>query len=81
MTDAQLCRLTIEEISPLIRFTCAFNLTGLPAISVPCGFSAQGLPIGLQLAGRWFEEATLLQAAHAYEAASPWRGQRPEVRE
>jgi aspartyl-tRNA(Asn)/glutamyl-tRNA(Gln) amidotransferase subunit A len=66
-------------MAPLTRFTRVFNLTGLPAISVPCGFSAGGLPIGLQLAGRAFNEATVLRAACAYEAASPWRGQRPKT--
>src|SRR5207249_3435559 len=52
--------------------TRPFNVTGQPAISVPCGFSSLGLPIGLQLAGRAFEDATVLQAAHAYEQATDW---------
>jgi len=51
------------------RFTAMFNLTGLPALSVPCGRTAQGLPVGLQLVGRPFEEGILLQAGHAYEQA------------
>jgi Asp-tRNA(Asn)/Glu-tRNA(Gln) amidotransferase A subunit family amidase len=54
-----------------------FNLAGLPAISVPCGFTSGGLPIGLQLAGRPFEEATVLQAAHAYEQATEWHTRSP----
>jgi aspartyl-tRNA(Asn)/glutamyl-tRNA(Gln) amidotransferase subunit A len=54
------------------RLTYPFNLTGLPAISVPCGFDRRGLPIGLQLAGRPFEEATLIRAAHAYERRHDW---------
>ncbi|MFB3053233.1 MAG: amidase, partial [Dehalococcoidia bacterium] len=49
----------------LTRFTGPFNLTGLPAISIPCGFTNGGLPIGLQLVGRWWDEATVLRAAHA----------------
>ncbi|HEX7329712.1 MAG TPA: Asp-tRNA(Asn)/Glu-tRNA(Gln) amidotransferase subunit GatA [Casimicrobiaceae bacterium] len=53
-------------------FTVAANLTGLPAISMPCGFSADGLPIGLQLQGRHFDEATLLDAAHRYQQACDW---------
>jgi aspartyl-tRNA(Asn)/glutamyl-tRNA(Gln) amidotransferase subunit A len=57
--------------------TSPSNTTGLPAITVPCGFSAAGLPIGLQLIGRPFEEALLLQLAHAYEAVSPSKGRRP----
>jgi aspartyl-tRNA(Asn)/glutamyl-tRNA(Gln) amidotransferase subunit A len=60
-------------------FQAPFNLTGLPAISVPCGFSGNGLPLGLQLAGRAFEEATVLQAADAYEAATDWHTRHPEI--
>ena len=55
------------------------NATGLPAITVPCGFTQSGLPIGLQLMGRPFEEALLFQAAHAYEQVSPAQGKRPPV--
>lgn len=58
-------------------FTVSANLTGLPAISVPCGFSADGLPIGLQLTGRHFDEATLLRAADAYERDANWSVHRP----
>lgn len=60
----------------LIRLTRPLNVTGHPAISIPCGFTAAGLPVGLQLIGRRFDEATLLRVAHAYEAAAPWRGRR-----
>jgi len=59
--------------------TSPSNATGLPAITVPCGFTVAGLPIGLQLIGRPFEEALLFQVAHAYETVSPARGRRPEV--
>ncbi len=58
-------------------FTAPFNLTGHPALSVPCGMSAVGLPIGLQLVGRRYDEPLLLRAAHAYERATPWHTQRP----
>ena len=61
------------------RNTSPSNSTGLPAISVPCGFTASGLPIGLQLIGRPFDEARLLQIAHAYETVSPARGARPRA--
>ena len=60
-------------------FTVPANLSGNPGISVPCGFSAGGLPIGLHLVGRAFDEATLLRVAHAYEQATPWRVRRPEL--
>jgi aspartyl-tRNA(Asn)/glutamyl-tRNA(Gln) amidotransferase subunit A len=60
-------------------YTIPASMTGLPAISVPCGFSAAGLPIGLQLIGPALDEATLLRAAHAYEQATPWHDRRPEL--
>ncbi|HWX37853.1 MAG TPA: amidase [Candidatus Sulfotelmatobacter sp.] len=53
------------------------NFTGLPAISVPCGFTREGLPVGLQIIGRPFEEASLLRIAHSYEQASDSRARRP----
>ncbi len=52
----------------LLRFACPANLTGLPAVSVPCGLSEEGLPMGLQLVGRAFDEATVLRAAYTFEA-------------
>src|SRR5258708_5179469 len=55
-----------------LRITMPFNLSGLPAISFPCGFSSQGLPIGLQVAGKPFEEATVLRVAHAYQQLTDW---------
>jgi len=58
-------------------FTIPCNLAGLPGISVPCGFTSAGLPIGLQLLGRPLGEATLLRIAGAYEAAAGWKGRRP----
>jgi aspartyl-tRNA(Asn)/glutamyl-tRNA(Gln) amidotransferase subunit A len=61
------------------RNTIPSNHTGLPAITVPCGFTQAGLPIGLQLIGRPFEEALLFQVAHGYEAISPARGHSPVV--
>ena len=59
--------------------TMPFSLAGVPAISVPCGFSDDGLPLALQLAGRPFDEAGVLAAAHAYETASPWAARRPAL--
>jgi aspartyl-tRNA(Asn)/glutamyl-tRNA(Gln) amidotransferase subunit A len=61
----------------LLRNTRPFNVWGLPAISIPCGFTAEGLPIGLQLAAKPWEETTLLQAAHAYEQATDWKSKEP----
>ena len=58
-------------------FTFPFNMTGEPAASVPCGFTRDGLPIGLQIVGRRFEDATVLRASAAYEAARPWIDRRP----
>ena len=58
-------------------FTVSANLTGLPAISVPCGFSAGRLPIGLQLTGRRFDEASLLRIADAFERDTEWWKQQP----
>ena len=63
----------------LIRCTAPFNATGLPALSLPCGFTRTGLPVGLQLAGRPFDEATLLRAGHAYERATDWHERRPPL--
>ena len=66
------------EASPVrVRWTGPFDLSGQPAISIPCGFSADGLPIALQIAGRRFDETTVFQAAAAFEQMSPSRGQNP----
>jgi aspartyl-tRNA(Asn)/glutamyl-tRNA(Gln) amidotransferase subunit A len=59
------------------NFTNPFNLTGLPAISVPCGFTANGLPVGLQIIAPAFSEGTCLRVAHAYEQAADWHKRRP----
>ena len=63
----------------LIRCTAPFNATHLPALSLPCGFTRDGLPIGLQIAGRAFDEATVLAAGHAYEQATEWHRRRPAL--
>jgi len=60
-------------------FTISANLAGVPGISVNCGFTVAGLPIGLQILGKPFDEATILKAAHAYEQATPWRTRRPAL--
>ena len=63
----------------LTQYTRPFNLNGFPAMSIPCGFSEDGLPTGLQLAGRPFDEETVLKAAHAYEQATEWHKRRPPL--
>ena len=68
---------TIDVRGALTRFARAFNATGLPAATVPCGFTADGLPIGLQVAGRPFDEAMVLRVAHAYEQVAGWTQRRP----
>ena len=62
-----------------IPFTPLFNLTGNPAASVPCGFSSEGLPIGLHVIGRMNDEETVLSASAAFEQARPWTERRPEL--
>jgi aspartyl-tRNA(Asn)/glutamyl-tRNA(Gln) amidotransferase subunit A len=63
--------------SALIRLNRPQNVTGLPAITVPCGFTRTGLPIGIQIIGRAFDETTVLRLAHAYEEATQWHFLRP----
>jgi aspartyl-tRNA(Asn)/glutamyl-tRNA(Gln) amidotransferase subunit A len=53
------------------------NLVGLPAISMPCGFAGEGLPVALQLTGRMFDEATLLRIGDAYEKMTDWHAKTP----
>jgi aspartyl-tRNA(Asn)/glutamyl-tRNA(Gln) amidotransferase subunit A len=60
-------------------FTIPGNLSGIPGVSVPCGFSGAGLPIGLQILGRPLDEARVLRAAYAYEKATTWRSRQPEL--
>ncbi|MCC7104333.1 MAG: amidase [Chloroflexi bacterium] len=72
---------TVPSSSILSRTTSPLNLTGLPAVSVPAGFTATGLPFGLQLVGPAFEEASVLRAAHAYEQATRWHERVPDLSE
>ena len=72
-------QLDLDTASRLRYNSRPFNLTGQPAISVCCGFTSDGLPIGLQIAGRSFDEPTVLRIADAYERSTLWRQQRPPV--
>ena len=79
--DEQLeCGGVVEDVTAAyVRTTAPFNLSGQPALSVPCGFDKEGLPAGLQIAGRPFDEATVLQIGAAYESATDWTARRPPV--
>jgi aspartyl-tRNA(Asn)/glutamyl-tRNA(Gln) amidotransferase subunit A len=65
--------------SALVRLNRPANLTGHPAISIPCGFTRNGLPIGLQLIGPYWSEARLLSIALAYEDGTEWHRRRPQL--
>ena len=74
----------IDSVSKFAIFerpslTMPFNVTGSPAMSVCCGYTASGLPLAFQLAGKPFDEVTVLRLAHAYERATPWRSIRPRL--
>jgi aspartyl-tRNA(Asn)/glutamyl-tRNA(Gln) amidotransferase subunit A len=68
-----------DDILPAVRNTSPFDVNGWPAISVPCGFTKQGLPMGLQIIGPRGSEAAVLQLAHAYEQATDWHKRRPPL--
>ena len=69
----------IARMGRFSRLTRPFNALGLPALSLPCGVSADGRPLALQLVGRPFDEATLLRAGQAYESATAWHRRRPAL--
>jgi len=60
-------------------FTLSINMSGVPAISVPCGFTSDGLPIGVQIIGKHFDEATVLSTAYAYEQSTEWHERKPAL--
>jgi aspartyl-tRNA(Asn)/glutamyl-tRNA(Gln) amidotransferase subunit A len=70
---------TFETATQATRFTYPFNISGFPALSVPCGFDRHGLPIGLQLAAAPWQEALLLRVAHQYQQATEWHKGRPPL--
>jgi aspartyl-tRNA(Asn)/glutamyl-tRNA(Gln) amidotransferase subunit A len=69
----------LDMVVALTRNTKVVNYLGVPALSVPCGFSTSGLPIAFQLIGRPFAEGRLFQVGHAYERATPWHGMHPSL--
>jgi aspartyl-tRNA(Asn)/glutamyl-tRNA(Gln) amidotransferase subunit A len=68
----------LEPLSPR-NHTAPLNYPGVPALTVPCGFDAERLPIGIQLAGRHWAEGTLLAVAHAYQQVTDWHRRRPPL--
>jgi aspartyl-tRNA(Asn)/glutamyl-tRNA(Gln) amidotransferase subunit A len=68
-----------EGWGPITRYTRLFSVLGFPALSVPCGFTASGLPIGMQIAGRPWDEATVLNVADAYQRLTEWHRRRPPL--
>lgn len=69
----------LDDITTATALTPPFNMTGLPTLSMPCGFTEEGLPIGMQIAGRAFDEPTVFNIAHAYETATDWHKRRPPL--
>ena len=67
------------KLAIMPRLTRPHNICGVPTVSVPCGFTSEGLPIGMQIAARAFEDAVALQAAYAYEQATEWHTRRPAI--
>lgn len=78
-TSTQLMGQEVPLLRAFLDLTCPFNLTGQPGLSVPCGFTKAGLPIGMQLVGRPWDEPTLLKVGSAYESATSWRDRRPSI--
>ena len=60
-------------------YTIAVNLAGLPGMSIPCGFGNNGMPVGLQIIGNYFDEARMLNVAHQYQLATDWHSRSPSV--
>jgi aspartyl-tRNA(Asn)/glutamyl-tRNA(Gln) amidotransferase subunit A len=70
---------TIGTTAALTQYSRPYNISGTPAISIPCGFSKSGMPIGLQVAGKAYDEALVLRIAKAYQDSTTWHHNRPNV--
>lgn len=70
-----------QKVHPLnyVAFTYPFNITGQPAATIPCGWTVDGLPIGLQIIGKHFDDVTVLRGAAAFEEANPWQNKKPKI--
>ena len=69
----------VKLLPAMVSATSPFNLTGQPALTIPCGFSSSGLPLALQIIGMPFEEVTILRIGHAFESNTSWHMQHPNV--
>jgi amidase len=69
----------MDNYTDWLLMTYAITITGHPAISIPCGFTREGFPVGLQIVGRKLGEIGVLKAAAAFEALAPWRDKKPLV--
>jgi Asp-tRNA(Asn)/Glu-tRNA(Gln) amidotransferase A subunit family amidase len=69
----------VAHLIDRVPFMYPFNITGQPAITAPCGFTSEGLPVGLQIVGRWHSDALVLRAAACFEAIAPWAEQKPAL--
>jgi aspartyl-tRNA(Asn)/glutamyl-tRNA(Gln) amidotransferase subunit A len=77
--ETQVGGVSTDVRAALLRFTRPFNFSGHPACSVPCGLTADGLPLGMQIVGRPFDEITVLRVADAWQRATDWHTRRPPL--
>ena len=80
-TAAQMARLgeDAEMLNALLRFTCPFDMTGSPTITLPCGATDAGTPVAFQFVGRHLEEEMLVRAGYAYQSATDWHRRHPAL--